>query len=598
MVAQGNNSGGAVTTPTSIRITTDAFTGNELRNNTRYYFGVQPYAYNEFSSPNRIFQAPITNVSAQPSIVGVQRDGTVLNADAGAGLTSTPSATTSGQGIISARINNPAALTGATYRVEFFRQFNADGSVAGETEDVGGEEVFFPFGANYRIINVTTGEVVIDGQEFFDRTGQVLPQTDNVASADGITFSINGPAPGLAEFALVANADGFFDNPQPGSAAFGGYPTPTFLSPTGIDGGGSPTVDLQADGSEWLINYLDELIGDPEGNDYLSFLNNTVELDEVLPYSWEIRFTERGSMGFAGFGINQPIPLPFELWNIGIGSPDDMGDDVQCYAVVVDQDWVAQGRVTEFNLLNDASATSTFGFAENGDSLLSGGLNDPYTDSFTWECPTVAAGSPTPGSGFYNEAVALNPGGAALALPDGAAAPFSFMNFVAWNEGLTATGAYSDDNLPETGSIFRISSFVPNQPGDSYTISTEGLAVTTGQDSVRTAALDLIAITPNPYRGASGYEASGDERIARIVNLPSQATIRMFTLNGTLIRTIEKVNNGQTTVDWDLTTEAGLQIASGIYLIHIDARDSSGTSIGERVLKFAVVQRRVQLDVF
>ena len=49
-------------------------------------------------------------------------------------------------------------------------------------------------------------------------------------------------------------------------------------------------------------------------------------------------------------------------------------------------------------------------------------------------------------------------------------------------------------------------------------------------------------------------------------------------------------------LDWDMNTEEGLPIASGIYLIHIDAKDGSGATYGERVLKFAAVKKRVQLN--
>jgi hypothetical protein len=148
------------------------------------------------------------------------------------------------------------------------------------------------------------------------------------------------------------------------------------------------------------------------------------------------------------------------------------------------------------------------------------------------------------------------------------------------------------------GTVIRFYTTDPNQPGDSFIINTADSAALSGQADAAQAALDLIAVTPNPYRGTSGYEASGDSRIVRFVNLPAQATIRIFSLSGTQIRSIEKVNDGSTTVDWDLQSDAGLQIASGIYLIHVEARRTDGSVIGERVLKFGVVQRRVQLDVY
>jgi predicted secreted protein len=80
---------------------------------------------------------------------------------------------------------------------------------------------------------------------------------------------------------------------------------------------------------------------------------------------------------------------------------------------------------------------------------------------------------------------------------------------------------------------------------------------------------------------------------ARIVNLPEVATIRVFTLDGTLIRTINK-NSTDTSISWDLTTDEGLPMASGMYLVHVDAPELNA----EKVIKFGFIKKRIQLDLF
>ena len=75
--------------------------------------------------------------------------------------------------------------------------------------------------------------------------------------------------------------------------------------------------------------------------------------------------------------------------------------------------------------------------------------------------------------------------------------------------------------------------------------------------------------------------------------MPDVATIRVFTLNGTLIKTIKKNSPGVATISWNLVTEYNLPIASGLYLIHITVPE-----VGETVLKFAVIKKRVQLNVY
>ena len=51
--------------------------------------------------------------------------------------------------------------------------------------------------------------------------------------------------------------------------------------------------------------------------------------------------------------------------------------------------------------------------------------------------------------------------------------------------------------------------------------------------------------------------------------------------------------NLSSTLDWDLKNTAGIPIASGIYIIHIDAG-----ALGEKVIKWFGVMRPLDLDSF
>ena len=71
--------------------------------------------------------------------------------------------------------------------------------------------------------------------------------------------------------------------------------------------------------------------------------------------------------------------------------------------------------------------------------------------------------------------------------------------------------------------------------------------------------------------------------MVRFTNLPDRATIRVFTLAGTLVRTFDKT--GDTPIlDWDLTNDEGFTIASGIYLVHVEV-----PGVGESMIKFGAV---------
>ncbi len=146
-----------------------------------------------------------------------------------------------------------------------------------------------------------------------------------------------------------------------------------------------------------------------------------------------------------------------------------------------------------------------------------------------------------------------------------------------------------------------------------YTFSTTGQEAQTNQTAVAKSALDLINIVPNPYYSYSSYERNQLDNRVKIVNLPNNCTISIFTSSGLLVRRFirsipsstdltegvisQAVNNSsantETSVDWDLKNSSGVPVAGGVYIIHIDAG-----SLGERVIKWFGVIRPIDLDTF
>lgn len=112
------------------------------------------------------------------------------------------------------------------------------------------------------------------------------------------------------------------------------------------------------------------------------------------------------------------------------------------------------------------------------------------------------------------------------------------------------------------------------------------------QEELQTV-LDEINIVPNPYYGFSQYEQTALENYVRIVNLPAKCTISIYTVNGTLIRTLTKGDSGSSFVQWDLKNHANIPISGGVYLIHVKA-----DGIGERTLKFFCAMRPTDLNGF
>jgi hypothetical protein len=97
---------------------------------------------------------------------------------------------------------------------------------------------------------------------------------------------------------------------------------------------------------------------------------------------------------------------------------------------------------------------------------------------------------------------------------------------------------------------------------------------------------------PNPYYGFSSYEASQLDNIVKITNLPETCTINIFSTSGTLVRQLRK-DNSLTYVEWDLKNTYNVPIASGVYIIHVDAGE-----LGEKVVKWFGALRPVDLNSF
>ncbi len=125
-----------------------------------------------------------------------------------------------------------------------------------------------------------------------------------------------------------------------------------------------------------------------------------------------------------------------------------------------------------------------------------------------------------------------------------------------------------------------------------YTFNTNDLAPKSYDSKVAKDALAKINVVPNPYYGHSAYEKTRIDNIIKIINLPVKCKIRIYTLAGTLIRTLEK-DNDQTYITWDLKNDKNVTVASGLYIMHIDA-----PGIGERIIKWFGVLRPYDLQSY
>ncbi len=137
----------------------------------------------------------------------------------------------------------------------------------------------------------------------------------------------------------------------------------------------------------------------------------------------------------------------------------------------------------------------------------------------------------------------------------------------------------------------------PNQNDEpEFVFNTLEIAAQTEQKDVAIDALDKILVVPNPYYAYSDYETGQLDNRVRITNLPEKCRISIFTLNGHLVRQFTK-DNSNVFLDWDLRNESGVGVASGMFIIHIDA-NIDGQDLGEKTIKLFAVMRPIDLDNF
>ncbi|RMG72872.1 MAG: T9SS C-terminal target domain-containing protein [Bacteroidetes bacterium] len=130
----------------------------------------------------------------------------------------------------------------------------------------------------------------------------------------------------------------------------------------------------------------------------------------------------------------------------------------------------------------------------------------------------------------------------------------------------------------------------------AFLFNTVEQAVATNQTEVAQDALEKVLVVPNPYYAYSAYESGQLDNRIKITNLPQKCRISIFTLNGQLVRQFTK-DSEEPDQDWDLKNHSGVPVASGVYIIHVDA-NIDGQNLGEKIIKMFAVMRQLDLDNF
>ena len=588
-----------------------------LVNNRDYYYGVTAYGVDPDAELRRVFESLPSLLTVRPTRQTGITDGGSQSPSAVNDMTLFERRGDSFR-TLSARVVNPRAIQDAVYRVDIVPVVT--GVDTTETYTV------------TRTLANGVSSVLFDGASVASSTGRI-PRFDESQIIDGLAFFDVSASIPSTDFQDIEGDNEDFDVAGTGLlngeavAGIGIVETESSRGPS------CSVIDLGCDFYDG-----NTVFGSPDAfNTYFIATRDgaTAQVDDAREVTsnvnvsgaddYEIRFTERcvndATPCYAVYSASL-IPgddsfvtrVPFEAYQVGLTENDDRDD-------------VASDDIRLIPLIRPVSED------DKGESIIF----DSWSNSFVTEFAVpagVAVPTGTPDSLAYSDEVYLfyptQPDGyelfAAAATASGGAgtvyqdtfvgdpdcsrssayADFCYRSDVAGGNRNYVVGRIlfadldGDGNPPSAGTTVQFG-FVGKRNsfsiGDVYTLNTADIAFITGQTNVAEDALDGIGVTPNPYRGRSEYERSSNDRRVRFVGLPEQARIQIFTVAGSLIRTINKSGPG-TTVDWNLETENNLPVASGMYLVHIEARDGNGVRIGERVLKLGVIQRKTRISVF
>ena len=142
---------------------------------------------------------------------------------------------------------------------------------------------------------------------------------------------------------------------------------------------------------------------------------------------------------------------------------------------------------------------------------------------------------------------------------------------------------------PSAGDVIRIRVSKPFRSGDVFQLRTLAQRV---DETLAKDELEDVFVVPNPYVATSPIEPANNFRIGRgerrieFVNLPRTCSIKIFSLSGVLIDSIEHNSSADDgSAFWDLRTKDGLDVAYGYYFYVVEA-----PGIGVKRGKFALIK--------
>lgn len=373
---------------------------------------------------------------------------------------------------------------------------------------------------------------------------------------DGLMFSVLKYKPGISSIQVINNANGLVSPPEPGALASGGFPVPGLKYP------GNPITERQQQGnSRWAII--------SNNNNFNTFLNSIyINWDShyynFFDYDWKVRFTENENWALKNFAGDSVLKIPFEIWNIGQGTPHDSRDDFKMIAKVTSPFFKKNkggwNWVKKYELVNK-------------DHKALKGDDDPFTPYFTWIIPEEHLNNRPGIEGYENfvdkidkqtkKNTSFTYNSKNELLDD--------MHFVSIDADDLSDGTLAENvqMVPETGTVFQLLTKRKNKAGDKLIIKTPkpNKLYPNGNPT----HYFLSQNYPNPFNGITRFRfgIAQDQKVKlQVYNILGQRVATI--INGFMFA-------GDYELNWEAKNSLGQTLSSGLYIYKLQTEHFTKT---------------------
>jgi len=482
VVEQGSDSG----IPESFTVNKDYAANSSLIKGKKYYYGITSYAVNSNSNAEvKSIESPIKTVELkfQKNVKGPSYGDTL----------SITHVSGSGDVEINAIVTNPSQLTGHEYQISFEE---IDDTLYWDLTDLNNNNILLNqipviFTHHYLRNYIELNKIPIDGFE--------------IQAVESEGFKKDGD--GIIEVAYGGHKLTEEEYDMPG-APYGGNKVWHSLNSEGANGD-NDRYYLSASGFGSISRILR----------YINF---------AQPRDFELRFTENGGLGIYAFGDNKITHVPFELWDIGINTPNDTSDDV---------------RMIPFLLSQNDSTKAEWGWANGSDNYW----GFPASDIIYWMDPEGSKGYDN-----FVDVCTQSGGAGAIYNPtfDNSTNGY-WTNFGYYPIGrLTICDYDKDGNPPPPGTTIRFLTNKPITSKDKFTFKTEKV---------------FAKISPNKFEVFQNYPNPFNPNTTIRFFLPEDGNVKLTIYNILGQRVKELLNKKMLAGKYEIPFN-GTNLASGIYL--------------------------------